>query len=188
MKSKILVLMLLFLVPNLAKSDAHVCAPGGRCIFATDVYSGVGGDLFIPIVTPLSNRAAMFDNNNTLTNSTVTSTELSYLGGATSNIQAQINALNTGRTVNTITSGPYTVLTLARDYILNVNAVGAVSVTLPDATASNTFCADVKEISTGSINVGTQGGQTIDGFGSDSVTKPNQSNRYCAVNGNWFKY
>jgi hypothetical protein len=187
MKSKLGFLFLL-LFPLYSQAQEHTCATNGRCIFATDIYSQIGGDFYIPTVTPLSNRACIFDNNNTITNSITTAIELSYVSGATSNIQAQINALSFGRITNTVTSGSFTFSTLTKDYILNVNSSSIIDVTLPDAVASVGFCADIKEIGTGSINVGTIFSQTVDGFSSDTINHQNQSNRYCAVGGEWFKY
>src|SRR5574338_239233 len=50
------------------------------------------------------------------------------------------------RTVNTVSVNT-TIPTLTKDYILNVNTgAGSVTVTLPSATGSDTFCVDIKKI------------------------------------------
>lgn len=50
------------------------------------------GYLYIPTVTPTANRVCVFDGSSVISVSTTTATELSYLGGATSNIQTQLNS------------------------------------------------------------------------------------------------
>ncbi len=82
-----------------------------RPIFATSIYNGLG-NLYIPTVTPTASQACYFDDNNTLASSITSSTELSYLHGTTSNIQAQINALISAEGINQltgdVTAGPGT--------------------------------------------------------------------------------
>lgn len=89
MKFKAALLGLLALV-----SSAHAQVQP-RPIFASSIYNGAG-IFYIPTTTPLGHRVATFDNNNTITYSVTTDLELTYLSGATSNIQAQINALGAG--------------------------------------------------------------------------------------------
>lgn len=66
-----------------------------RPLAASSLVNGAG-ILYVPTTTPLGNRAATFDNNSTLAPSVTTSTELSFVHGATSNLQAQINAVTSG--------------------------------------------------------------------------------------------
>jgi hypothetical protein len=93
-------------------------------------------------------------------------------------------------TTNTVSTS-FTVPTLLRCYLLNVNTTASVrSVTLPDALASNGFCVDVKNIgtATNAVTMLTQSSQTIDGQSTDSVDDQNDTKHYCAVSGNWFNY
>lgn len=66
-----------------------------RPIYATDIYNGAG-HFYIPSSTPLAGFVAQFDQSNTITNAAVSNLELSYLLGARSNLQAQIDAVTTG--------------------------------------------------------------------------------------------
>ncbi len=66
-----------------------------RPIFASSIYNGLG-IFYVPTTTPLGNRACVFDNNNTIASSPITAAELFMLQGASSNIQAQIDAVTSG--------------------------------------------------------------------------------------------
>jgi hypothetical protein len=194
MKSKtfifgIVVFILLFLTPK-------VLADTPRPIAASSVYNTLGsttnpGYLYIPTTTPLSDRACYFDDSSTIGASVTTATELTYLHGVTSPIQAQINSITrSSRTVNTVSSN-FTVPSLMADYILNANTTSfGFTVTLPDAVASSGLCVDVKNIGSPAhtITVATQGGQTIDGSATTSITSSMDSDHLCAVGGNWFIY
>jgi hypothetical protein len=121
-----------------------------------------------------------------------TATELSYLHGATSNIQAQINAISGGsggpRFTNTVSTA-YTIQTLTVDNIINVvTTSGVIPITLPNASASTGWCVDVKNIGPNSVAVGTTSMQTIDGVTSDTISNQYDTKHYCAVGGNWFNY
>lgn len=99
MKSKFLITLAL-LISAIAGASDHPC-PSGRCLQAADIYYGSSGswiDLYMPASTPLSNRACVFDSNSALSSSLTTSTEIGYVHGVTSSIQAQINALGAGIT------------------------------------------------------------------------------------------
>lgn len=168
----------------------HAGAETPRPIFASSVYNGAGY-LYIPTVTPLGNRACFFDDNSTVASSVTTGTELAFLHGATSNIQAQINAITAGASARTTvtTTVSLSIPTLSKDYILNVNTgMGPLTETLPDSVASNGFCADIKNIGPSVVTIAPPFGQTIDGFSSDSLVNQNDSTHYCAISGNWFKY
>lgn len=69
----------------------------GATILSANVVSNVNvvagaGILLTKLAAQTINRAAIFDGSGFLSPSTVTSTELGYLSGATSNLQAQITA------------------------------------------------------------------------------------------------
>ncbi len=194
MKSKALLLTLLFaLTPWRALATEDTPRPA----FFTSIYNNSlslsnPGILYIPTQTPLGNQACAFDNSSTITSSVTTATELSYVHGATSNLQAQINAISGGsggpRFTNTVSTG-YSIPTLTVDNIINVNTnVGVIPIVLPNATASNGWCVDVKNIGLNSVAVSTTSMQTIDGQSSDIIADQFDSKHYCAVGGNWFNY
>lgn len=165
-----------------------------RPIAASQINNGAGV-LYIPTSTPFGNRVCVFDPFSTVSASVTTSDELAFVHGATSNIQAQINALVVGtasRNTNTVGSN-FTFPTLVKDYLLNVNtSSGGIIVILPDAVDSLGYCADVKNIGSpvNSITVSAFDGQTIDGFSNVIINDPsgNESRHFCAVNGNWYNY
>lgn len=70
---------------------------GGRSLSTLGGFAGGsgGGGGGAQQLQGTANRATEFDSNGRLKSSDITSTELSYLDGATSNLQAQIDALNT---------------------------------------------------------------------------------------------
>ncbi len=99
-----------------------------------------------------------------------------------------ITASANGRTSSTISSGT-TLSTLTADRIVNASTSGGgFTVVLPDAVASANYCLDLKNLGTNTVLVNPEGGQTIDGLASDSVTLQNEVHRYCAVGGEWFLY
>lgn len=94
------------------------------------------------------------------------------------------------RTVNTVSS-LFTVPTLTKDYILNVNTTsGVVSAILPDAIASSGFCIDIKNTGSPASNVSVTAyaSQLIDGVSTDLITGAEDAKHYCAVSGSWFIY
>lgn len=66
---------------------------GGNLILSGGASSGTAGKVILDQAT--ASRAAVIDADKGLTSSSVTSTELGYLSGVTSDIQTQINTLNT---------------------------------------------------------------------------------------------
>lgn len=95
-----------------------------------------------------------------------------------------------GRTTNTVTTN-FTIPTLSKDYLLNVNSTsGVVAIVLPDATASAQWCATIKN--TGSpasaVTITAFGGQTIDSASSFVNNFSKESENFCAVGGSWFIY
>lgn len=94
------------------------------------------------------------------------------------------------RVTNSVSSG-FSVPSLAKDYILTVDTSGGgVTITLPDAVASDGCCIDMKNIGSpaSAVSVAPLGLQKIDGFSSDALTVQNESRKFCAVSGNWFNY
>lgn len=111
MKSKLLALLIsLWVVTSPFKSLGDTPRP----IAASSLYNNLvsitnPGYLYVPTSTPFGNRACYFDNSSTLASSVTTSTELSYLSGATSNIQDQINSIVGGgidQLTGDVTAGP----------------------------------------------------------------------------------
>lgn len=190
MKSKI-VFIAVFLFSAHARGDTP------RPIMASQIYNNLvsvsnPGYIGIPTTPILQNKACYIDANSTIQSSVTTSTELSYLSGATSNIQAQINAISGGaggpRFTNTVSTG-YSIPTLTVDAIINVNtSTGVIPIVLPDAVASRGWCVDVKVLGVNSVVTTTQSGQTIDGQSSDTILQEDDSKHYCAVGGEWFNY
>jgi len=94
------------------------------------------------------------------------------------------------RTTGTIT-GDTAIPTLVKDRIVNVDATGgAVVVTLPDATASDGWCLDVKKVdaSANAASSAGAGGDTVDGAATYDMILQNEAARLCAVGGDWFVY
>jgi hypothetical protein len=94
------------------------------------------------------------------------------------------------RTTNTVSS-MFTIPTLTKDYLLNVDtSLGAIPITLPDATASSGWCVDIKNIGspTNNLTVGTQMSQTIDAAATATINGTMDSRHLCANGGNWFNY
>lgn len=84
--------------------------------------------------TITASRAVVTNASNVLTASAVTSTELGYLSGATSNIQTQINALSPP-VISVITTD--TAIVMNTTYI--VNGAGLVTLTLPATFSAGQF-------------------------------------------------
>ncbi len=92
----------------MASAPFTALAETPRPIAATSIYNNSvstsnPGQLFIPTVTPFGNSACYFDNNATLASSITTATELSYVHGVTSPLQAQINSIISGAGINQLT-------------------------------------------------------------------------------------
>lgn len=189
--SKVSLFILTFLLasqPHSALSDTGEPRP----LFGSSLTNGVG-ILYVPSSTPLGNRACYFDSNSAPASSVTTATELTYVHGVTSSIQAQINAITGGLVatpaIGNIVSAPFTVPTLTNNYFLNVNtASGNINIVFPNASASAGFCLDVKNTGGNMVINNASGGATIDGQTTNSITDQNDSTHYCAVGGNWFIY
>jgi hypothetical protein len=159
-----------------------------RPIYASSIFNGLGY-LYAPSSTPLGNQACYFDENSAVASSTTTATELSYVHGVTSPIQAQINAITSGARTTNVVFSTFTIPTLTKDYILNVSTnSGDVYITLPDATLTNGLCVDIKNVGSNVVTYFTVNGQTIDGASSREITGLNDSDHDCAVEGNWNVY
>jgi hypothetical protein len=186
MKSKVFVFLACFFLTSFPASAEVTPRP----IFATSIYNGAGA-LYIPTSTPFGNRACYFDGTSTVAASITTKDELSFVHGVTAPIQDQINAISHGgisRSTATI-SVDTTILTLTGDYIVNVDTtVGPISVTLPNAIASDGFFIYIKKIGSHAVTVVSALGQKIDGSTSISLTDVNEARHLGAVSGNWSNY
>jgi hypothetical protein len=114
---------------------------------------------YLESLTP--NTALISSASNGIISSITTATELSYVHGATSNLQAQINALGTAFTWVVVTSS--TLMAPNTGYI--VNAVGQITLTLPLTFAAG---AEVRI-------VGYAGGWTINQASTQSIAWGNTS-------------
>lgn len=104
------------------------------------------------------------------------------------NLPSLAASLSQRRTTNSISTG-FTIPTLTKDYILNVDTSGgAIAVILPDAVASDALCVDIKDLGSFNVNLTAPGSQKIDGSSSDALTVLNEARHYCAVSGNWYNY
>lgn len=162
-----------------------------RPIFATSI-TNQGGIFYIPTSTPLNNRACYFDNDSIISSSVTTATELSYLHGVVSPVQAQINGIVAGggvsRTSNTVSSN-FSIPALTGDYVLNVDTSGgAVSITMPSAMVSGSYFVDIKNIGTHTVTIATVPGQTIDGQASTTIDGQWDSVHLGAIGGQWYNY
>jgi hypothetical protein len=106
-------------------------------------------------------------------------------------IQTQINAIVSGGRVSNTVSANFTIPTLTKDYVLNVNSsAGPITITMPDATLSANFCTKIKNIGSpvSNVTMSATGIQTIDGLPTFVETTINESAEICSVGGNWFVY
>lgn len=99
---------------------------------AGTIINGNGSNFVGNTIT--ASRAVVTNASNTLTASVVTSTELSYLSGATSNIQAQINAMGTP-IAQIITTNQ----TLAINTTYIINGASPLTLTLPTTFTAGEF-------------------------------------------------
>ena len=108
-----------------------------------------------------ANTALIANGSQQLASSTTTATELSYVHGVTSPIQAQINAITTEfytRSINSVSTNTAAGFAANTDYIYLVT--GTTSITLPSAT-SNTNRYTIKNVGIGVVTiVGTIDGST----------------------------
>lgn len=80
-----------------------------------------------------ASKVLVSDASGVASTSSVTSTEVGYLSGVTSNVQTQINLARNGRTYTKSSTATLTLSSTATDnYILNTTS-NAIAVTLPDA-------------------------------------------------------
>jgi hypothetical protein len=108
---------------------------GGTVIAATGTVSGnltVGGDLRDTNWT--ASRVLTTSAGTVAVTDAITTTELSYLSGVTSNIQTQINSLGGGGTVTSITAA-YTAVAADANDTLYSSGTAAITITVPDVLA-----------------------------------------------------
>jgi hypothetical protein len=116
---------------------------------------------YLQSLTP--NTALISSASDEIISSITTATELSYVHGATSNIQAQINALGTAFTWQVVTSN--TVMAPNNGYI--VNAVGQLTMTLPTTFSAG---AEIRIVGyAGGWTINQNAGQSI-AWGRTSTT------------------
>lgn len=144
-------------------------AATNRELTATQIKNG-SGLLKIPTTTPTASRACVWDASSIPSASSVTSTELGYLSGATSNIQDQLNAAAGGinQLTGDVTAGPGTGSQAATIGALKVtNGMLAGSIAASKLVGSD--IATVGTVTSGTWN-GTAVGPTFGGTGQSTVT------------------
>lgn len=99
MKFKNLILGLLLLTPSIN----HAADP--RNVYITGLLNSSHVLSFkFPASLPTASRACIFDASNIITSSSVTSTELGFLSGVTSNVQTQLNGKQVGPLIGDVTT------------------------------------------------------------------------------------
>jgi len=128
-----------------------------------------------------------------LSNITVSSTELNYTDGVTSNIQTQLDAkLSSGgalkTAVNTITATSYTALTTDHNILVDDATAGsAVTVTLPAASGNAGLQYNIKKLgNTANVIVDGDGSETIDGGTTATLTVQYESITIVCDGSNWW--
>lgn len=135
-----------------------------------------------------ASRAVETDGSGKLQSSSITSTELRYLSGTTSNIQTQIDTLAASSTIFdvTATSGVAS-LSSGLTYIVNTSG-GAATLTLPAASADSFVrVKDNGSAESNNITVQTPLAETIDGAATDVIDSNYGSVVYVCDGTNWFK-
>lgn len=119
------------------------------------------------VVLENGDRAVITDSDGTLAESDVTSTELDYLDGATSNIQVQINTLTATKVDKWSIQAKSTTYLIADAYeLVTANATGgAFTVTLPTAAGVTGEAVGVKKTDSTAnvVTIDADGTETIDG-------------------------
>jgi len=104
-------------------------------------------------------------------------------------LSTTVSVISGQKTTNTVAINFAIPLTIAADYLLNVDTSGGgIAITLPNAVLSAGYCAYVKNLNTNAVTVTAPLAQTIDGLASDTLSVQNESHLYCANGGNWFIY
>ena len=111
--------------------DATVSSSGVLTLTPLNIVNGdISGSAAIALTklaTLTASRSVVTDGSGVLTTSSVTSTELGYLSGVTSNIQTQIDAVSAGSLTGAISTVLNTDLSPSRAVISNVSGKIAVS-------------------------------------------------------------
>lgn len=146
-----------------------------------------GGASTIVTANLTANRALESNSSGKVSASTVSSTELGYLSGVTSNIQTQLNAIS-GLSVTTIKTSAYSAN--LNEIVLVDTSGGSFAVTLPSVTGPNQQVI-IKD-ATGSaetfaVEIAPSGGNKIDGVvGSLLMTSNYGAVRLISNNTDWF--
>lgn len=127
------------------------------------------------------------DANKRLASSAVTPTELGYVSGVTSGIQAQLNALTAGAGIERIVSSVATNTTAGavalKDYVYICTTT--MTLTLPTAVGNNNMYTIKSNDATHTITVATTSAQTIDGASTVSLAVQYQSISVVSNGTNW---
>lgn len=149
------------------------------------------GLVTVPIIGTVGGTVVTADSTGTLGASSVDTTELSYLNGATANIQTQINALIAGGTSTVTTPGDANYAIVAADKFVRTGvALTTVrTYTLPACTSGNVGEVHYikKSVATGSnLSIALSGSDTLDGA-SGPFTNSGQTsqNVFCAAAAKW---
>ena len=118
--------------------------------------NGLGSTLTLESLTP--NTALISSGTNGIISSVTTATELSYVHGATSNIQAQINAIVGGSGITWSVVTVNTAMVKSNGYF--ANSASTLTFTLP-ATAAVGDTFQIESMNTGGWIVAQNAGQTI---------------------------
>lgn len=135
-----------------------------------------------------ANRAVITNASGFLVDSPITSTELSHLSGASSNIQTQLDDKAVKTDIFSINSNSGTFTATAQETYIVDTSGGAATITLP-AAATDTFVRikDNGNANTNNITVQTPGAETIDGQATDVITSDYEAVNYVSDGTNWYK-
>lgn len=142
-----------------------------------------------------ASRALVSNASGFIVASNVTDTEINFLDGVTSNIQTQIDDLQTDVNTKAVIADVFSVnstsgtasLTANETYIVNTSG-GIATLTLP-AAATDVFVRvkDNGNANTNNITVQTPGAETIDGQATDIIDSDFGAVNYVSDGTNWYK-
>lgn len=165
---------------------------GVFCTLDVFTQADLSPTLGLPVTSGLqvmqltANTAVIANGSQQLASSTTTATELSYVHGVTSSIQAQINALvasgGISRVITSVSSPTTAGSTALRDYVYFVS--GTTTLTLPTAVGNSNLYT-VKNTGVNTVTIATTAGQTIDGSASITLPVANTSVDLVSNGSNW---